>query len=601
MLGEDLLAQGGGTVENVLHFLVDDAGGLLGIALGGAEVPADEDAVVGAVVEDGAKAVAHAVAHDHVPGNGAGLLDIPGGAGGDIVQKQLFGHSAAQSHDDAFKHLRLGLEVFQILLGSEQGEAACRAPGDDGDIVHRVHMLQEPAADRVSRLVIGGETAGLFAHLAALLLRAHLDLQDGLVDVLHGDEAVLAAHGQQSRLVHQVFQVSAGKAGGALGNAVQVHVLRQMLVAGVDLQNGLAAPDVGQAHIHLPVETAGTEQGVIQNVGTVGGRHDDDALVAAEAVHLHKQLVQGLLALVMSAAQAAASLAAHGVDLVDEDDGGSHLLGLVKQVADTACAHAHIQLHKVGAGDGQKLNVCLACHSLCQQGLAGARRANQQHALGDAGAHGGIGFRVLQKVHDLRQLFLLFLAAGNVVEGLFVLLLAAQTGAGLAELGHTAACAAALLHHHIPQPHGRADEQQIGQKACPPGDSEALGIIIILDDAVLILLLDQLMEVLIEDGKAVHAVGLFLGQLFPGGRVGLPRSQFQDNVRPLSDEGLDLLLLEQVHKVGIHHRLFLVAPGHGEDRCDQKHNEQNVKAEVAGSVAVGFQKIVTSFSRALCS
>ena len=45
-------------------------------------------------------------------------------------------------------------------------------------------------------------------------------------------------------------------------------------------------------------------------------------LVGAEAVHLHQQLVQRLFALVVPAAQACASLAAHGVDLIDEDDAG---------------------------------------------------------------------------------------------------------------------------------------------------------------------------------------------------------------------------------------------------------------------------------------
>ena len=65
VLGEDALGLGTGLVEDVLDLLVDDGGGLLGIALGRAEVAADEDAVAGGVVADGAEPLAHAELHDH--------------------------------------------------------------------------------------------------------------------------------------------------------------------------------------------------------------------------------------------------------------------------------------------------------------------------------------------------------------------------------------------------------------------------------------------------------------------------------------------------------------------------------------------------------
>ena len=103
----------------------------------------------------------------------------------------------------------------------------------------------------------------------------------------------------------------------------------------------------------------------------------------------------------MAAAQSAAALTAHGVDLVDKHDGRGLLFGLQKQVADTAGAYAHIHLHKVGAGDGQELYVCLTGHRLGQQRLTGTRRAYQQHAFGDMGAQLQIFFRVPQEFHDL--------------------------------------------------------------------------------------------------------------------------------------------------------------------------------------------------------
>ena len=90
-----------------------------------------------------------------------------------------------------------------------------------------------------------------------------------------------------------------------------------------------------------------------------GGCQDDDTLVLAEAVHLHQHLVQGLFLFVMTAAQTGAALAAYGIDLIDEDDGRGYPLGLIKEITDTAGTYAHIQFHKIGTGNGQKLHIGL--------------------------------------------------------------------------------------------------------------------------------------------------------------------------------------------------------------------------------------------------
>jgi hypothetical protein len=89
----------------------------------------------------------------------------------------------------------------------------------------------------------------------------------------------------------------------------------------VHVQDLFAAADVGQADHHLAVETARTQQRLVQHVGAVGGGDHDHAGVGFETVHLHQHLVQGLLALVVAAAHAGTTMAADGVDFVDEDDG----------------------------------------------------------------------------------------------------------------------------------------------------------------------------------------------------------------------------------------------------------------------------------------
>ena len=102
----------------------------------------------------------------------------------------------------------------------------------------------------------------------------------------------------------------------------------------MDVQNRLAAADVGIVDRDLPVKAAGAEQGGVENVRAVGRRHDNDIAAArAEAVHLDEQLVERLFALVMAAAETRAALSADRVDLVDEDDAGGMAARRLKQVA----------------------------------------------------------------------------------------------------------------------------------------------------------------------------------------------------------------------------------------------------------------------------
>ena len=101
------------------------------------------------------------------------------------------------------------------------------------------------------------------------------------------------------------------------------------------LEHSLTALDIRCADIDLTVETARTQQRVIQNILAVSGCDDDNALVCTKAVHLNEQLVERLLALVMAAAETCAALTAYRVDLIDEHDSRCVLLGLLEQVAHT--------------------------------------------------------------------------------------------------------------------------------------------------------------------------------------------------------------------------------------------------------------------------
>ena len=239
---------------------------------------------------------------------------------------------------------------------------------------------------------------------------------------------------------------------------VQVHVRRERDAAGVDLEDLFPPLDVGPRHHDLPVEAPGPEQRGIEHVGAVGGRDQDHALVGLEAVHLDEELVERLLTLVVAAAQPRPAVPAHRVDLVHEDDAGRVLLALLEEIAHARGADAHEHLDEVGARDREERHVGLARDRLGEQRLARARRAHEEHALGNLAAELLELGRVLQELDDLPELFLGLFHARDVLEGDLVRLLRDEPRARLAEGQRLGAPALHLAHEEDPH----ADEEEHG-------------------------------------------------------------------------------------------------------------------------------------------
>ena len=536
MLLQDLHTLVVGAVDESLDLVINIAGRAVGIGLGLGIAHAHENFAVVVIVADRAHLFAHAVFGYHLMGNGSGLLDVRGCAGGDVLHAKLLCHAAAQGGHDALVHFVAAVAVL-VLVGQVQGQTAGLSSGNDGDLLHRVMGGQIVGRHRVSGLVIGREPAGMLRNLAALFLGACPDLEHGFLQIGHGNAGAVGTGCQKRRFVEQVFQLRARKAHRCPRHRVQIYGVGQRLVLGVYLEDGLSAAAVRRADVDLAVKPARAQQRRVKDVFPVGGRHDDDAVIAGKAVHLHQKLVEGLLPLVVTAAQTCTSAPAYGVDLVDKDNGRRHFLGLIKQVADTARAHAHIQLHKIGAGNGEELYLRLTGYGLGNKGLAGARRAYQQNATGHLGAQTGIFVRIPQEFHNLLQLRLFLLRAGHVVKGHRAVAFA-HTDVGLAELHHIATAAVGTVGNEDQRHDDYQCQHQRRQVHHPPGRGRVRLIVVGFQHTVGVLLLHQLVHVRIEHGEIrqgivqlgfalIGALQLHMQHVVPGG------------------EALDLLILEQ--------------------------------------------------------
>lgn len=92
----------------------------------------------------------------------------------------------------------------------------------------------------------------------------------------------------------------------------------------VVLENLLPLFQGGQVYEDVAVESPWSEEGLVQDFLSVRRGEDDDTVRGGDAVHLHQELVQGLIGFAGSASRVAAhlwgSFLADGVDFVDVYD-----------------------------------------------------------------------------------------------------------------------------------------------------------------------------------------------------------------------------------------------------------------------------------------
>src|SRR5690606_1476355 len=203
----------------------------------------------------------------------------------------------------------------------------------------------------------------------------------------------------------------------------------------------------------------------VEDVRAVRGGDEDHAALDVEAVHLDQQLVQGLLALVVSTAETGTAVAADGVDLVDEDDRGRVGLGLLEQVTDPGGTDTDEHLDEVGTGARVEGDARLARDGPREQGLARAGRTVEQHALGNLGADGLELRRLLQELLDLVEFLHGLLGARDVGERRLRGVLGDELRLGLAEVHDTGAATLHLIHQEQENDHDQDEGQQRQQNA----------------------------------------------------------------------------------------------------------------------------------------
>ena len=474
-------------------------------------VAAEEHLVLLLAERKGPDDVRHPVLGDHLLRDLRRALDVVRGARRDVADRELLGHAPPEEHRELVDELLARGEEL-ILLWQRERVAERAAARDHADLVHGVGVRQHVGDERVAALVVGDHALLALAHRARLALGAGHHTVDGLLDLLHADGLLAPSSGQQRRLVDDVREVGAGEAGRASRDDVEVHALGPRLAPCVHPQDRLATLEVGAVHGDVAVEATRPQQRRVQDVGTVRRGHEDDRGALVEPVHLDEELVQGLLALVVPAAEPGAAMPADSVDLVDEHDRRGVLLRLLEQVAHASRSYADEHLDEVRPADGVEGDAGLARDRAREERLARPRRPEQEHAARDLRAHRLELRGVLQVLLDLLQLLDRLVDAGHIRERRLRLVLRDLLRPRLTELHHAPAARLRLVH----DPDEGPDDQDHGDELDQEPDERRplLGIGVDLDAALQHLLRERLLHTVgIADGVGRAVVELTVDRL----------------------------------------------------------------------------------------
>ncbi len=311
---------------------------------------------------------------------------------------------------------------------------------------------------------------------AASPFRAGDDAHDALFELDLGDLLLARASGQQRRLIDQVGQVGTRQPGGLAGQRVELDLLGQRFPACMDLQDRVPPAAIRRLDGDLTVEAARPQQRRVEHVGPVRGRDDDHAISGLEAVHLDEQLVQRLLALVVAATHAGATVAADRVDLVDEQDRRRLGLRSLEQVAHARGADADEHLHEVRPRDREERHPRLTCDRARQQRLACPRRPMQEHALGDPRADGLEARGMRKELRDLAQFLHRLIGPGDIAKAGLRRVRSELPGGCATECAETAAGARRAAEHQQPQPKQQRDRQQHPQQHAAEAGAAGLDV-----------------------------------------------------------------------------------------------------------------------------
>ncbi len=258
-------------------------------------------------------------------------------------------------------------------------------------------------------------------------------------------------------LINDICKIRTYCTGGSQSNLFQIYALIHTYILGMYLQSIYTSLQIRLVYDNSSVETTRTKKCLIQNLRSVSRRKDQDSLRRIKTIHLGKELVQGLLTLIISAIAAVSALT-DCIDLIDKDDTRCIFLCLTEEVSYSGCTNTDEHLYEIRTCQGEERHMCLTCNRSGEKGLTCSRRAYKKGSLRKLGSDCGIFLRIMQEINNLLQGFLGLVLSCNILECYARFLLNVNLGITLANTHHTGS-AALTLHNKVEEAPDQSDRK----------------------------------------------------------------------------------------------------------------------------------------------
>ena len=124
-------------------------------------------------------------------------------------------------------------------------------------------------------------------HLGLLLQSAYYSIY-GIKEILLAYRLLVVTGSNEGCLVTYICNISTREARGLASQEVHVHSVIYLDRLEVNQEDCLTLVQAWEIYVDFSVKTAGTEQGAVEHIYTVGSCQNDDTTIGTETVHLCK-------------------------------------------------------------------------------------------------------------------------------------------------------------------------------------------------------------------------------------------------------------------------------------------------------------------------
>ena len=144
------------------------------------------------------------------------------------------------------------LPVF-YLHGITQGTGS---PGDNGDLMHRRGMRLHSSHQGVSHFMVGYDQFLFIGKNLVLLLISGDNHLNAFLQICLGGKFPAVPDRPESRFIYNVSQIGAGSSRSRLGNIAEIHLIGNLDLSGMDLQDLFSSLQVRKLYRNPPVKTS---------------------------------------------------------------------------------------------------------------------------------------------------------------------------------------------------------------------------------------------------------------------------------------------------------------------------------------------------------